>query len=376
MKYFIIALMVLLGPAYVWADEVSADIYLKSGQEQARKKEYKKAVESLTKAMAEAPKMIEPYVALGEVYRDTGESAEARTNFTKALDLISTAHDAAGTNTGDNDAKYKTLQTKLTGYLAEYDKTRQEFNKLNEQFSQAALALIEKYEKDNPELAMNITDKLLKINPDDIVLLAKKKEYSQQVVSDAVEKNEIVTLFPSRDFDDDDNKLPEHWSINNETIKLNWLEPGHMAFLPGKVKALNNYVINGKMKIVDANPPSYCAGIAFGAQSSAEFYFFGVANMKLALGRRVNNTSELRLLQEKRMGSDFNITDWNTLEIQVSEDMVRCFVNGTLSIEYTEDNKEALRGKIALLGSNAILEFKEITLANGAEDNKGAPANK
>lgn len=85
MRYPIFVIVYLSFAIFLYSDNDVALIYIKKAQELVKQKDYKEALKNFTKAINEAPESVDAYFALGEMYRDIGESAEATENSIRLL---------------------------------------------------------------------------------------------------------------------------------------------------------------------------------------------------------------------------------------------------------------------------------------------------
>lgn len=347
MRYIIFVIVCLSFAIFLYSDDEAASVYIKKAQELAKKKEYKEAIKNFTKAINEAPESVDAYFALGEMYRDIGESAEATAKFNKASDLI---------REQGNPDKLKTVQNKINTYLAEYEKLRQELNNINEGFLKSITPLLEKFEKEDQEFALIICQKALKITPNHEIFLKKIKELSQKL-SDA-KKEQMSPLYNGNDFED--WKVPQDWSIENNLIKFECAEPGTTSAASHKNKITGDYNLAAKLKLENAYPPGNILALSFGFQSLNACYAYGFFDQKLALFKCTMDDKIFQKLKEKDIVSDINISDWNELEVEIQGKAIRCYLNGELVFEIEESLKDKLRGNPALIGKNCIGYFKDI----------------
>ncbi|MBI5777914.1 MAG: DUF1080 domain-containing protein [Planctomycetes bacterium] len=347
MKYLLLGLVLLAGSVGLYPDEDTASIYLKKAQELARKKAYKEALDNFNKAINEAPEQVDAYLALGELYRDINESDEAVANFRKALALIE--------QKGSPD-KFKSVQNKINSYLAEYDKNRQELVKFRDQFLQSLWSLVVKYEKDDLQFALLVTERALKIDATNALFINKRLELSKAIGE--LGKEQMASLFNGTDLDGWKG-ASEDWQVENEAIRFECDKPEILSGLSYKIKLESDYVFTSKFKMEKVYGSQNFLMLAFGYQSLSNNYAFGIFDQKLALVRHEGD-KPYRKIKEKELPPGIDLVGWNELTVEVYGDAVRCYLNGDLCLEMEESDKTNLRGLVALVGNNCSGYFKDI----------------
>ena len=333
--------------AILFSDKDVASVYLKKASDLVKKKEYKEALANYKKAINEEPELAEIYLSLGEMYRDLGETTEARANFEKALTIIA--------DQGQSD-KLKSLVNKINSYLAEYDKSRQEFDRINEQFLNAITPLLDKYQAEDPELALSMVSKVLKIKPDDQMLLDKKKELAQQAAD--ARRAQMTAIYNGGDFTDWDI-VPEYWSIEDNLIRFTSDKSNTISAITHKTKITGDYNLVAKLRLADSFGTSNILALSFGFQSLSSCYAFGIFDQKLVLAKQTRDNESFVKLKVKDI-SGVDLSDWNELEVEVYGANIRCYLNGELCFEQEEFNKGITRGSPALIGNNCSGYFMDI----------------
>jgi tetratricopeptide (TPR) repeat protein len=331
----------------LFSDKDVASVYLKKASDLIKKKEYKEALTNFKKAINEEPEMAETYMALGEMYRDLGESKEAKLNFDKSLTFIN--------DQGQTD-KLKALANKINSYLTEYGKNRQELDRINEQFLTALLPLLDKYENEDPELALSTVEKALKIRPNDQMLLDKKKDLAQK--SSDARRDQMTALYNGGDFNDWDI-TPEYWTIENNLIKFDCDKGSTISAITHKTKIVGDYNLVAKVRFDNSYSSQSILALSFGFQSIASCYAFGFFDQKLVLAKHTRDAEGFARLMEKDI-SAINISDWNELEVEIYGSNIRCYLNGELYFELDEFSKGATRGCPALIGNNCSGYLKDV----------------
>jgi tetratricopeptide (TPR) repeat protein len=350
MRFLIIVIIFLYAALALYSDDEIAGVYVKKAQDLAKKKEYKEALTSFRKAINESPELPDTYVALGEMYRDVGESEDATTNFQKALAIIQSK---------EPNPKLKSLQSKVESYLSEYAKLRQELAKINEQFLKSLLPLMDKYETEDPELALMISERILRLEPANETALSKKKELSRRL-SDA-KKQGMTALFNGDDLDDWETS--EGWSVKENCIRFELSESNVVSAAAHKTKLSGDYNIVAQVKLDGVSGQSNILAVSFGFQSLSACYAFGFFDNKLALAMQSRKEDgRFQRLKEKELGN-IDVADWNELEVEVYGRAVRFYLNGELCFEMTAPDKESLSGNTALIGNNCAGWFRDVLYA-------------
>ena len=326
--YFIAVCVVAVLPLVIWGgDDDIAAVLLKKGDEALQKNDVAKAIEFYRKALKEKPNFPEAYFKLGNAAAKAGDKRKARRHLEECLRLIK--------ETRKPPASLQSLAKDASAKLNSLDKNKQEVTNLEKKYIEQLLTLSRRTAKKDIPLTESMLKTVFYLNRSNADAAKLMQELKQSRVFEPWQ-----AMFNGENIIDWEPQEPALWRVENNILSCD--SEGALVNLRTKIKLEKEYKLLVEFKADKTYHELASVGVILGSKmKDGELTALSVFKDEVKIiSFKGGKGADLKAVPLQ----NFNLSEWNTLMLDISYAGLKCYLNDKLVLEYRADGADFFAG--------------------------------